>query len=364
MMKQQWRSCGPSYAEAVTAGTKGTELRLSTIPRTCIHNAMGHQPPTSALIMINRVALRKMVGGYLPQFLKPPRRTGGADSARYCYSVWLRHLSMIHHAGLPTTFDAVAEIGPGDSIGTSLAALLSGAHRYFGFDVVSHSVGSRNLDIFDELVGLFRRRADIPDEGEFPRVKPDLPSYRFPTQILGNERLAQYVADHRVAFLRQQLSTLTVGYQPANFINYIVPWKGKNFLESASLDLVFSQSAMENVPDINHAYREMNRWLKAKGIMSHRVAFTSQGSSLAWNGHWTYSDMSWRLMMGFRPFVLNREPLSHHLRILEQCGFEIVCMAPTVRTDGIAHHQLARRFRNLSETDLQTSGAYILARKP
>lgn len=31
------------------------------------------------------------------------RRTGGTVSARYCYSVWLRHLSMLRRSALPTS---------------------------------------------------------------------------------------------------------------------------------------------------------------------------------------------------------------------------------------------------------------------
>ena len=54
------------------------------------------------------------------------RRTGGTVSARYCYSVWLRHLSMLYQSALPTTFKTTAELGPGDSLGIGLAALLSG----------------------------------------------------------------------------------------------------------------------------------------------------------------------------------------------------------------------------------------------
>ena len=61
------------------------------------------------------------------------RKTGGTDSARYCYSVWLRHLAMAHTNGLPTSPKIVAELGPGDSIGMGLAALIAGTEKYFAF---------------------------------------------------------------------------------------------------------------------------------------------------------------------------------------------------------------------------------------
>jgi hypothetical protein len=66
------------------------------------------------------------------------RTTGGTVSARYCYSVWLRHLCMLHRHGLPTQFETVVELGPGDSLGVGLAALLTGAERYIALDALRY----------------------------------------------------------------------------------------------------------------------------------------------------------------------------------------------------------------------------------
>jgi len=53
--------------------------------------------------------------------------TGGSDSSRYCYSVWLRHLRTLDSHGFRVKGAHVGELGPGDSIGIGLASLLSGA---------------------------------------------------------------------------------------------------------------------------------------------------------------------------------------------------------------------------------------------
>ena len=47
-------------------------------------------------------------------------RLGGADSARYCYSVWLRRMVMAYDHGLPANPRVVAELGPGASLPMSL----------------------------------------------------------------------------------------------------------------------------------------------------------------------------------------------------------------------------------------------------
>ena len=94
--------------------------------------------------------------------------TGGTISARYCFSIWLRHLVMAARSGLNARPEVVAELGPGDSLGVGLAALLSGSDRYYAFDVIRHASNARNLEIFRELVPLFRAREPIPGADEFP----------------------------------------------------------------------------------------------------------------------------------------------------------------------------------------------------
>src|SRR5215510_12622076 len=119
------------------------------------------------------------------------KRTGGTDSARYCYAVWLRHLLMAYGNGLSVQPKIVAEIGPGDSLGIGLAALISGAEKYYAFDIVKYANCERNTMIFDELVELFAKKENIPDEIEFPNLKPHLKSYEFPAHILDEHRLTE-----------------------------------------------------------------------------------------------------------------------------------------------------------------------------
>lgn len=106
--------------------------------------------------------------------------TGGSDSARYCYSVWLRHLILLYQNGMKEHPKIVVELGPGDSLGVGIASLLTGAERYYAFDAIQHSNLENNIPILEELVKLFQNRKDIPDENEFPELKPKLNSYKFP----------------------------------------------------------------------------------------------------------------------------------------------------------------------------------------
>src|SRR5438128_2334723 len=64
--------------------------------------------------------------------------TGGTEAASYCYSVYLRHLVLAYGSGLPTAHNVVAELGPGNSLGVGLCALLTGANRYLALDAMRH----------------------------------------------------------------------------------------------------------------------------------------------------------------------------------------------------------------------------------
>src|SRR5438552_1219333 len=124
--------------------------------------------------MMNIANARTLVVGmmtYIPGVSKfVAHSTGGTISARYCYSVWMRHLAMAQKAGMPIALDTIAEIGPGDSIGSGIAALISGSSKYYALDIVKSVNIKRNLEVFDELIELFRSRQNIPDEAEFPQV--------------------------------------------------------------------------------------------------------------------------------------------------------------------------------------------------
>ena len=89
---------------------------------------------------------------YVPGAYKAlAKGTRGTDTARYCYSVWLRHLVMARRSGLRQMPESAAELGPGDSLGIGLAALISGVKSYFALDVVRYANPKRNLEIFEEL---------------------------------------------------------------------------------------------------------------------------------------------------------------------------------------------------------------------
>ena len=305
------------------------------------------------------------IATYIPGLFKLiSEGTGGTISARYCYSIWLRHLVMAYKNGLLTQLpDAVAELGPGDSLGTGLAALISGANKYHAFDIVKYASNKRNIQIFDELVELFRKREKIPDKNEFPKIKPCLESCEFPNHILTDERLNKALEQDRIESIRNALLNLGIRDKNNIQISYSVPWHDSKVIKEESIDMIYSQAVLEHVDDLAYTYKMLYRWLKSDGFMSHEIDFKSHKTAKEWNGHWKYSDYVWRLIKGKRPYLLNRQPHSAHINLLQKSRFEVVCDMKTKDTSGIERKALAPNFKNISDDDLTTSTAFIQAVK-
>ncbi|PWT99248.1 MAG: hypothetical protein C5B51_27495 [Terriglobia bacterium] len=309
--------------------------------------------------------LKAAAGGvksYMPflPFFGSYRGTGGSDSSRYCYSVWLRHLTLIGEAGLPGPMDSIVELGPGDSLGVGIAALLTGAKRYIALDVVPHADTQTNLAVFDSLVELFQRREPIPGDSELPGVHPRLPDYAFPIRHLNPDLLRETLAPGRLARIRASIAGAGSG-QPESMIRYVCPWYEDSLAEAGTVDVILSQVALQDIEELDHAYGIMTKWLKPRGVMSHQIDFSFPGSDTYWNEHWAYPDFLWKITRGKRPFYFNRAPFSKYLEVTERHGHAIRQTLPVEDRRSLPRTNANARFRHLSERDFATSSAYILS---
>jgi len=254
----------------------------------------------------------------------------------------------------------IAELGPGDSLGIGLAALISGCDKYFALDVVEHANAERNSRIFGELITLFENRTPIPGHDEFPKLKPYLEEYAFPADILDDNRLKHALENSRIEEIRDSISDLQ---RKDSLIEYRVPWYEASILEKESADMIYSQAVLEHVDDLRGTYRSMYSWLKSTGYISHQIDFKCHGTADEWNGHWVYSDCMWTLMRGKRPYLINREPHSTHIATMMEEGFRVICDKTIESESRLTLNQLASRFKSISNDDLITSGAFIQAVK-
>ena len=310
------------------------------------------------------MSARLFLGGlksYLPMGIGRYRGTGGSTSGRYCYSVWLRHLEWIGRAVGGFAPRRVVEVGPGDSIGVGLAALLSGADEYTGLDVVAHASPETNARVLEDLLVLFRERAPIPGDDEFPRLVPRLVDPAFPAARLDGAVLDARVAGpyaHRLrAIVREPGSS-------GGPVRYHCPWT-RDSVAAGTADLVISHVALQDMDSapsgdaLETAVAAMAGWLAPGGVMSHQIDFSCPGGS-PWNHHWRYGDAAWRLIRGRRPYYVNRAALSDYLALFERAGCRVAGVEP-VRAPGLGRDRVAKRFRGRTDEDFETAAALIVA---
>jgi len=286
-------------------------------------------------------------------------KTGGTDDPRYCYGVFMRHLRYAHRAGKAALPEVVAELGPGDSLGTGLAWLIAGSERYLAFDVRRYATAERNVRVFDALVEQFRARAPVPGRDEFPEMKPDLDTLSFPSDILTATHLDRAMSPDRLSRIRRALEDPEpVASGP---IAYVAPWDYATNIRESSVDLIFSQAVMEHVEDVDHTYAMCRRWLKPDGLISHQIDFRSHGTSATWDGYRGYSEWSWRIVRGRRDYLINRVPDAGHVEAMSRHGLRVVTWIPSVLQPTLRPGAYARRFRDLSPESRRTAGVFVQA---
>ncbi|MBE1162761.1 class I SAM-dependent methyltransferase [Dyella acidiphila] len=286
-------------------------------------------------------------------------KTGGTDSAEYCYCVWLRQLVLAANGGMTSFPQVIAELGPGDSLGVGMAALISGVERYYAFDAVPHANRRNDLAIFDRLVELFRARTPIPSLAVFPAMVIGLPSYDFPSHVLTEQHMQEALRPARIEALREQLASHSAE-TPA--MAYRAPWQQPAEAEFGKVDLLISNAVLEHVEHVGPAYRAVRDWLKPEGWSAHQIDFRSHSLFQGWDGHWACPDWLWRLMQGRRAYLLNREPYSTHVRAIQDAGLTLLQAIRAERQP--ERKKLARRFAHMDGQDRSTSMVFVVLRKP
>ncbi len=142
-----------------------------------------------------------------------------------------------------------------------------------------------------------------------------------------------------------------------------MPWF-RSCMSRGAVDMIFSQEVMEHVDRLSDAYKMMASLLKPGGYASHRINFDSHDpASKNWNDHWTIGYVAWRMRWVRLIWMINRVPLSGHVDLMRRHGFRIVSLTRHKDSKGSVRQSLLRgRFRGMSEDDLTTRRANILAR--
>src|SRR5688572_13465051 len=97
----------------------------------------------------------------------------------------------------------------------------------------------------------------------------------------------------------------------------------------------------------------MATWLRPGGWMSNEIDFRCHKLTRDWNGHWACDDFTWKILRGRKPYLLNRQPCSAHVHLIEKYGCRVVGSRTTSEAGGLSLSQLAGEWRGrVAQSDL------------
>lgn len=284
-----------------------------------------------------------------------------ADSS---YGIWLKHLVMSQEHRPYAVPRIIAELGPGLSLGVGLAALICGAERYIALDAVRFAPLTHVLPVFDRLVELFMRRERPENATGFPSYEFALDASGFPSRVLPAAHMTAMLDATRIDALRNDMRTFVdSGGRESHRITYIAPWTLAHIAQRGEIDFLLSHTVLQHVQSVDAVWQQIGALLCRDGVCSHQINFDSHGTSAIWNGHWAYPEVVWRIALGRKTFLINREPLSRHVAAAQAQGLQLLAVLRRRDASGVAASALAPKWRGLDEDDRFTRGALVVARK-
>jgi hypothetical protein len=308
------------------------------------------------------IRIRSLLKG-LGSFVLPSLRNSHVGpnavlSTETLYSIFLRYLSHLHGCGGFSIDGAVVvELGPGCSLGFGMAALLSGASRYYAFDYIDHISSDTDLRVFDRLLELFHQKAGVPHAGKDAHVFPFMSCYDFPDSCLPRDSLRSTLDERRVADIRQDIAD-----RKGQYVSYQAPWSTDMANLSVNADLIVSNAVLEHIDDLELTYTAFKNWIKPGGYMAHLIDYGSHTMFSTWNGHWACSEFAWKLLRGRRHYLINRVPHSRHIGLLAKFKFDVIADIRIKRVDGLVKESFSAQFRDMTADDANTQLAFLICR--
>ena len=252
-------------------------------------------------------------------------RHGSMLDADYAVNVFAGHYERTR-TWLPTGF-SVLELGPGDSLATSVVAAAHGSARTLLVDTASFA------------------------SADFPQYKPVFDAL---------ERCG-----HDVEALRKCRSVSEM-LRVANTVYLTGGLESLRTIPSASIEFIFSQAVIEHIrqDEVGAIFRELHRLQPPGGVASHRVDFQDHLSHSL--NSLRFSETTWESeLFASSGFYTNRLRASEIEKLLVAAGYEVMHRhADRWPRPPLSRRQMNEAFRGLPDDDLLVYGLDIVVRKP
>jgi hypothetical protein len=253
-------------------------------------------------------------------------RHGGMCKPNYAFDTFRRHFDAADFCNKPGGF-TLLELGPGDALSTALVAKAHGAASTWLVDVGPFA--TTDLRVYRGVARALAERGLTP---------PDLSSARS---------------------LEDVLASCSARYETGGLLSL-------RALPEASVDLVFSNSALQCVPsrELPEMMKELRRVLKPRGACVHSIDLRDMmGQSL---NHLRFSDRVWDSSWFCRAgFHTNRLRFPEWVDLFERTGFEVEVSELNQWTSlPVRRESMARPYRDMPEEGLLVATVRVVLRRP
>jgi hypothetical protein len=261
-------------------------------------------------------AIIKGMATYLPGMnakinRKREHQKHSGSIAEFCYTLWLSLLSNLVENEIDYNFERFGELGNGRSLGIAFCALLTGTKQYVSLEIEGTYTIKENLKLLDNIVLLFRKKANIINKYKQLNIK--ITDNSIKKRILNT----LVVNETRVSEIKKEIIN---NFKDSKLIQIIKPWEQSSPL---GLDIVFSRAVMEHVNEPHLVYQSLTKHLKKDAIMFHDIEFHSHNITKNPNGHYKIPNLIWKLICGKREYYLNKWTLKEHLQSIRDNQFQI-----------------------------------------
>ena len=187
------------------------------------------------------------------------------------------------------------------------------------------------------------------------------------------QQLAQYQAEiekkfpHKIS--REELvKRIKIYKQGVDEKNLLINYPEK-------IDVIFSHTTLEHVPDLNQTFKNFNLWLKKQGQMYHIVDFSDHlyhpfmptPLKFLLNKkfrHLKYSRKTWKKVNDQKTCYMNRKLLPHYKKLVRDYDFEIINISASPAPMRVnIHPDVLAGLKNINPDDLKIANIEILLKK-
>jgi len=277
----------------------------------------------------------------------------------------MRHISnYLQHREEKVLPNVILELGPGNTVGFGLVAMLLYESDYMSLDIGEFFDPTVNLVALDEIyeqlsAGTFDS-SDIsinfmPKNHNTIQVRDIQKLSPSGTTISDRYYLLRSRIQEPLPYpLKERWTTPILQKETSSIF-----LSSRRIPDPTRVEAVFSQAVLEHIDDLPGLFIHLVSTGAPGAIHSHHVDLSCHDLTREWNGHWAFSEAQWRIIRGRRPQFINRATESYLLTLFNNLDLPILHQERYRHTDRPSIKDNLSRISS-SPSDFSAESCYFL----